>query len=586
MAITARAAFIAAGLAIALTVRVGVGAAVEPAEQREAEAWVETTLARLSLEQKIAQLICAPIQGSYLAEDHPSRLEWMALARDHGIGAFVVYGGTPHDTAHLLNDLQQVAAVPILMASDFEGGPGQQFTGATEFPGNMALAAIGSDELAYEVGRVGALEGRAIGIHVTYSPVVDIQTRPENPVLSVRSFGRDLDLLGRLAGSYIRGYQEAGMLATAKHYPGRGDVDIIPATGFLINRKTAVQIEAEEFAAFRHAIGADVALVMSEHISVPALTNGSDLPASVNNTLATDWLRNRLGFTGILTTDDLWYPRVTERFGAEQAGVLALQAGHDMLLKPADPVKTVRAVADAVRSGAIAETQINASARKVLMAKTRVDLHRQRLVDTSRIDAVVGARAHRELVRTIAAQSLTVLVNDGILPMAPARLGRVAHVSIQRSAVDTMPATVDAALRAAFDVRASSPIRPDSSEAARNAALAAALAADTVIVSLFSQRTVYVDNGTLSDTNRQLVDQLVLARPQSTLVMSYGNPYLVEGIARPSAFVVGYGEGGFYGNQLAYVDAFIRLLKGEIAPRGRLPVHVSERFPFGSGVRY
>jgi len=180
------------------------------ADRREAEAWVDSTLARLSLEQRVAQLVVAPIGGGYLAADHPSRVEWTTLAREHGIGAFVVYGGTPHDTAHLLNDLQRVATVPILMASDFEGGPGQQFAGATEVPGNMALSAIGSDAMAYEVGRVGAIEGRAIGIHVTYSPSVDIQTRPENPVLSTRSFGRDLDLLGRLAGAYIRGYRSTG----------------------------------------------------------------------------------------------------------------------------------------------------------------------------------------------------------------------------------------------------------------------------------------------------------------------------------------------------------------------------------------
>ena len=142
---------------------------------------------------------------------------------------------------------------------------------------------------------------------------------------------------------------------------------------------------------------------------------------------------------------------------------MALQAGHDMLLKPADPIKTIRAVADAVRSGAIAAAQIDASARKVLLAKTRLGLHRQRLVDTARIDAVVGAEAHRALVSRIAAESLTMLVNDGVLPIAPGRPGRVAHVSIQRDPNLALPATADAALRAAFDVRASALIRPDLS---------------------------------------------------------------------------------------------------------------------------
>ena len=423
MALTHRAGAVALLWLLAIGAPTSLARGPEPgapqavaADPSEHEQWVDRTLAGLTLEQKIAQLICAPIDGGYVARDAGARRDWMALARDHGIGAFVVYGGTPHDTAYLLNQLQQVATVPLLMAADFEGGPGQQFAGATEFPANMALAAIGSEELAYEVGRVGALEGRAIGIHVTYSPVVDIQTLPDNPVLSVRSFGRDLDLLGRLAGAYIRGYQDHGMLATAKHYPGRGDVELIPGTEYTINRKPPGQLEREDFLAFRHAIDADVAFVMSEHIVVPSVTDGSDLPASVEPTLATEWLRNRLGFTGILTSDDLWYPKVTERFGAEQAGVMAIRAGHDMLLKPADPIKTIAAVAAAVRDGTIAETQIDASARKVLAAKARLGLHRQRLVDTQWIDSIVGIDSHGALVRSIAEQSLTVLVNDGVLP--------------------------------------------------------------------------------------------------------------------------------------------------------------------------
>lgn len=552
----------------------------------DAQAWVDRTLAGLTLERKVAQLISAPIDGVYVARDNPARREWMALARDHGIGAFVVYGGTPHETAHLLNQLQQVAEIPLLIAADFEGGPGQQFVGASEFPANMALAAIGSEELAYQVGQVGAREGRAIGIHVTYSPVVDIQTVPRNPVLSVRSFGRDLDLLGRLAGAYIRGYQENGMLATAKHYPGRGDVELIPGTEYTINRKPPSQLEREDFLAFRHAIDAGVAFVMSEHIVVPSVTDGSDLPASVEPKLGTEWLRHRLGFTGILTSDDLWYPKVTERFGAEEAGVLAIQAGHDMLLKPANPVATIRAVSEAVRAGRIPEARIDASVRKVLAAKTRVGLHRERMVDPAWIDAAVGIEAHQALVRSIAEQSLTVLVNDGVLPSSAPSLGRIAHVSIQRSASLATPGAVNQTLRDALDVQSSHLIRPDSSDGAREAAVTAARAADTAIVSLFSQRSTYRDNGALSEADRQLMARIVAAKPRSTIVMSYGNPYLIDGLARPAVFVVGYGEGGFYGNQLAYADALVRLLRGEVTPLGRLPVDVNAEFPSGSGVRF
>jgi beta-N-acetylhexosaminidase len=552
----------------------------------EAERWAEETLKTLPLEGKVAQMICEQMRGEYIPEDSERFQYWVRLARDYGIGGFVVYGGSPIETAHLLNRLQKEAKLPLLISADFEGGPGQQFAGATEFPGNMALSAAGSEDLAYQEGKVGAREGRAIGIHVTYSPSVDIQTRADNPVMSVRSFGADLEMLGRLAGAYIRGYQENGMLATAKHFPGRGDVELIPGTEFTINRKPAEQVEREDILAFKKAIDAGVAFVMSEHIAVPSLTNGSDLPASVDRTLATVWLREKLGFTGVLTSDDLWYEKMTKRFGAVKAGILAVQAGHDVLLKPADAIEMIQGVVRSVRSGDIAEARIDQSVRRILYWKARLNLHRNRFVDESRIAAVVGAREHRQVLRAIADQSLTLLINRQFFPTTSQKIGSIAHVVIQKS--DHEPAAVIVAdkLKDAFRVNRTIVIRPGADSAQYYEALRAVSVADTVVLSVFSQRTAYKDNGPLRDRDWHLVADIVRIKPRSTVVMSYGNPYVVEGLKDTAAFVVGYGEGGFYGNQTVFADAFIRLLKGEIVPRGKLPVAVSKQFPIGSGLTY
>lgn len=556
------------------------------ASHAEATKWADDTLKTLSLEQKVAQMVCEQMRGEYVPEDSPQFQYWLRLARDHGIGGFVVYGGTPHDTARLLNRLQREAKIPLLISADFEGGPGQQIAGATEFPANMALSAIGSAEIAHEVGKVGAIEGRAIGIHLTYSPVVDIQTQPGNPVLSVRSFGGDLDLLGRMAGAYIRGYQENGMLATAKHYPGRGDVELIPGTEFTINNKAAAQVEQEDLRAFKTAIDAGVAFVMSEHIAVPSLTNGSDLPASVEPTLATFWLRDKLGFQGVLTSDDLWYAKMTARFGAERSGVLAVKAGHDALLKPADAIKTMAAVVEAVKTGEISQAQIDRSVRRLLYWKARLNLHRNRFADESRVSAVVGIAPHRGLVRTIAERSLTVLVNEGFFPSSAAKVGRILHVVIQKNETEPAAATVAAKIRDAFPVVQTLVFRPNVDPRLRDQALRAAAEADSVVVSLFNQRTVYRDSGPLREADLTLLRDMIQIRPRTTVVMSYGNPYLAESLQQATAFVVGYGEGGFYGNQVAYADAFIRLVKGEIAAQGRLPVKVSARFPMGTGLRF
>jgi beta-N-acetylhexosaminidase len=552
----------------------------------EAQDWARKTLETLSLERKVAQMICAEIRGEYISEDDPRYQSWLGLVKDHGIGAVVLYGGTPQDTAALLNRLQKASNLPLLVSADFEGGPGQQIVGATEFPANMALSAVGSEELAYEVGKAGAEEGRAIGIHLTYSPVVDIQMNPNNPVLGVRSFGSDLDLLGRMAAAYIRGFQENGMLATAKHFPGRGEVELIDGTEYTVNPKPADRVEAEDFLAFKKAIDAGVAYVMSEHISVPSVTEGSDLPASVEKRLATDWLKDRHGFRGILTTDDMWYEKVVKRFGAVESCILAVEAGHDAILKPADAVATIRGLVDAVKSGRISEARIDASVAKILAAKARLGLHLERLVDESRVAAVVGRQAHKALLQRVADESLTLVKNDGFFPSAPDKLGSVVHISIQRREIDPAPALVDAKIKAAFPRSQTFYLGPTTSKERREEARKAAGAADTVLVSLFHARTAYKDNGPLKPADREFVDRIIAAKPKSTVVMSYGNPYLAEGAKKAAAVAVGYGEGGFYGNQVVYADSLIRLLKGEIKPFGKLPVNVSADFPVGTGVRY
>ena len=250
-------------------------------------AWVEETLARLSLEEKIGQLICSDVDLRVQGALESNLDRWTELARDHGLGMFVLYGGTPTSVPTLLNSLQGEAEIPILFSVDFEGGPGQQVAGATEYPANMAFAAIGDEDLMYRATAAAAVEGRALGLHLTYTPVVDVSLRPENPAESVRSFGGDVDLLGRMVRSYVRGYHDNGMLTSAKHFPGRGDVDRMPDyPSFNANMKPAAEVIANDFRAFRLAIEAGVDFVMTEHVAVPAVTDGSDLPASVEGGLS------------------------------------------------------------------------------------------------------------------------------------------------------------------------------------------------------------------------------------------------------------------------------------------------------------
>ena len=548
--------------------------------------WTEELVSRLSLQKKIAQMITVEISGGYLSDDDPRLERWIQQVREPGVGGVVVYGGTPRDVARMTNRLQKEAAVPLLVSADFEGGPGQQVAGASEFPADMALSAVGSEDLAFTVGKISGIEGRAMGIHLTYSPVADITARPDNPAESVRTFGGDLDLLSRMMAAYIRGCHEGGMLTTAKHFPGRGDVTRMPnQPNFQQVDKPAAQVEAQEFRAFKHAIDAKVDFVMTEHIAIPSVTGGSELPASVEGKLVTGWLRQKLGFKGVISSDDLWYDHVIERFGKDDIVVKAIQAGHDIVLKPKDANTAAARILEAVRSGEIKETRIDESVRRLLACKASLGLHKNRMIDETRVGTLVGIPAHREVVQELADRSLTLLKNDGVLPVSAPRLRSAVNINIQKAEIDPSPAALTSKLCAAFPSLQSFDLRPDTDSAIHEKVRRAAESSELVIFSLFVPRDRLGAAAPLRERDLILMNEIMKAKPGRTIAMSYGNPYLMNRIGGAGAFVVGYGEKGWFGNQGVYFDSFIKLLNGALTPEGRLPVLVSEKYPLGTGIR-
>ncbi len=559
--------------------------ALEMTLSDEGAEWAVETLAGLTLERKIAQIVTVDIAGGYIADGDPRLERWLALARDHGLGMFVLYGGTPRDVAHLLNRLQKAAAIPLLISADFEGGPGQQVVGASEYPANMAFAAAGSEDLMSRAAAAAAVEGRAMGIHLTYTPVCDIAWDPDNPAESVRSFGGDLDLLGRMVRAYVRGYHENGMLTSAKHFPGRGDVSNMPRNpGWAWIDKPAAEVEAQEFRAFKHGIDAGVDFVMTEHIAVPSVAEGSVLPASVEKKLVTDWLKGRLGFRGVVTSDDLWYDHVVARFGAEEVAVRAFEAGHDVILKPKDPAATIAALAAAVRSGRIPESRVDEAARKVLTLKARLGLHRYRFVDEEKVGESVGTAAHQALVQEVADRSLTMLKNDGVVPIAAGAAPRIVNISVQKALEDPGPAILAAKLAAAFPRTRSFTLRPDMDAAYYETVGKAVGESDLVVVSLFVARNRIGDAAPFREADLDFLKKVIAAKPKAVVAMSYGNPQLIRRIPEVAAFLVGYGERGWFGNQAVYFDSFVKALKGELKPAGRLPVRVSDTYSIGAGL--
>lgn len=546
------------------------------------EQWVSS----LSLRAKIAQLIFPPVYG-----DGRNRDEALALARA-GVGGFVLYEGvSPRATAELVADLRAAAepkGIGLVIAVDQENGAGHVVMGATELPPQMAFAAAGSADLMYQAALNAGREGRAMGFDLNYAPVADYTCAEVGPVESGRTFGSDLGITRAMLQAYVRGYNEGGMRTSAKHFPGRGGVRPGPEDPWWCwIDKPAETVEAEDFAAFGHAIRAGVDFVMTEHIAVPSVT-GDWLPACVSEALVSGQLRERLGFAGVITSDDLWYPQVCERFGAEEVGVRALLAGHDVLLKPKDPLAAIKHILEAVADGRLSEARIDESLGRLLAFKTKIADRPP--VSPDLAEQIAGAAAHQAVAQEVADRAVTVLVNRGnTLPVSRERLtraGTLVHVAISKRAGDPVPSAVERELKTMFPGMPAcfGTLTADDELAKPRAAelLSAAKAAGIALLSVSVQRNRLGDPAPFGAA-KAFVQRLT--EVCDVVLLSHGNPYVIPELPGVAAAMTSWGEGGWFGNRFVSISSMLRVTMGELAPRGRLPVAVGE-FPIGHGLEW
>ncbi|GAB2721081.1 glycoside hydrolase family 3 protein [Paenibacillus thermoaerophilus] len=335
---------------------------------------------QLTLEQKVGQLFALTHKGPEMSEQSRQLIQEKQIG---GIFLNIDSLRTPEQVHRLTSELQQAAlqsgpGIPLFISADFVAGAGCKLQGgAVHFPKNRAIGAAGDEKLAYEAGTITALESLAMGVNFNYSPVVDINNNPRNPVIGTHSFGDDRELVARLGAAAIRGYQDNGLIATAKHFPGHGDTQVDSHYDLPVLEFDRQRLEQFELYPFRRAISAGVEAVMVGHIAVPAL-DPSGKPASLSYAVTTEWLRNRMGFRGMIVTDGLSMKGITNTYTMEEACVLALEAGADILLATArsheEALSMVDAVLGAVRSGRLPERRIDESVRRILDTKRKYGL--------------------------------------------------------------------------------------------------------------------------------------------------------------------------------------------------------------------
>ncbi len=563
----------------------------ESPTQPSVRSWEDSVLATLTIREKAAQMVWPYVLGDYVAEDAVQWLRIKANVTGDRVGGVLMSVGSPLEIAAKLNALQRLSAIPLLVGADVEAGAGFRarggyflpngidLGGGTVFPPAMALGATGDSALAYQQGRITAVEARALGLHVAFAPVLDVNNNPANPVINTRSYGEDPRLAGRLGAAFVRGVQEHGMIATGKHFPGHGDTETNSHLALPTVNATRARLDSVELVPFRAAIEAGVGAMMTFHGAMPAL-DSSGVPGTLSRLVLTGLLRDELSFEGLIISDAMDMRGVIDTYGSAEAAKRAVAAGADILIQPIDVKVTIDAVVAGVREGRYDEARLNASARRILVAKRNLGLDRARLVSLDSARAVVGDSTHRNVAAAVAARSIT-LVRDSLnqVPLgARGRTARVLSITVARRADLAAGVAFNAELRRGVrSVRAEFVLAEDpASSFAR--LLRAADSADVVIVSSYMAQSW---DAVSAAAPREFVAFIrgLTTRGARPILVSLGNPYLLQEVRTVPAYLVAWS--GFPLSQ----QAAARALLGVTPIQGTLPIAIPPVALLGSGIR-
>ena len=549
-------------------------------------AWVRRTMASLSLRQKVGQMVWPSVFADYVSTSDSAWKKVRGWIADDQVGGFTMSIGSPMEMAAKLNAMQRMARVPLLVGADLEAGAGFRASGgfflpnaidlggATLFPPLMALGATRDTALAYEYGRATAVEGRALGIHIVYGPVLDVNNNPANPVINVRSFGEDPAWVSRLGAAFVRGVQENGMIATGKHFPGHGDTDVNSHLALPVVTASRARLDSVELPPFRASIAAGVGAIMTFHGSMPAL-DPSGAPGTLSVAVLTGLLRKELGFHGLIISDAMDMRGVLDRYGAVEAAKLAVLAGADILIQPESVPQTIDAVLAGVTEGRIPKARIDSAVRRILMAKAGLGLQRNAQVDLTHLRDVVGDSANRRLSERVAARSVT-LVRDSaqILPLtaagAPSR--RILHVVVARSTNLGAGTVFTAALgRAAGRVR-TVVLHPDDPLVDQARILPMLDSTDVVILGSYMAQQYDQATAGAPDGLGALVNA-IQRTGKSLVVIGFGNPYLGGQLSQVGSYLIAWN--GSRASQLAAAGVVLGLQP----PNRYIPIRMSISVP-------
>jgi beta-glucosidase-like glycosyl hydrolase/CubicO group peptidase (beta-lactamase class C family) len=540
--------------------------------------WVNTTYSSLTLDEKISQLIIPVTNAYYQSGNSKSYKGLVNLVKKKKVGGFIFSVGDVYSVAELANSLQKHAKIPLLISADYEkGGVAMRVDRSTYFPTNMAVGAANDSLLTFEMGKIIGKEGRALGVHQNYSPVVDVNNNPENPIINVRAFGEDPQLVARLGKALMHGLHAGGMVSCLKHFPGHGDTDVDSHSDLPILNFDRKRLEAIELFPFKSAIKDNAPSVMVSHLSVPVFDNEKNLPASLSYKVITELLKEEMKFNGLIVTDGMEMRGVTKNFSVAEATVKAIQAGHDLVVIPPNPEIAIKALRSAVKNGKISTKRLEHSVKKVLLMKYCLGLHKNKFVNTEEIPDLLNTVENNGVSKKLAQKSITLLKNESILPLQ--RNGKNKIVCITFS--DNADASTGSIFERGFSSRYRNveflKIDTRTSDTDFEKIYSKAKGADVLILPLYLRVRSY--SGTVGFSKEQKIYADTLQQlGKKMIVLSYGNPYIVSTFSDISAYLTSYGDAP------VSIEAGLEALFGEISITGKLPINIPGFYKIGDGI--
>jgi len=397
-------------------------------DRLEQQTWVDSVFAAMTFEQRLGQLFMV---AAYSNKDQKHIDEISNLVKTENLGGLIFFQGGPNRQARLTNYYQAQSKTPLFIAMDAEWGIGMRLDSVPNFPKAMTLGAIQNHDLIYEMGAEIARQFKELGMHINFAPVVDVNSNPNNPVIGYRAFGENKEVVARRAVAYMKGLQENGIIANAKHFPGHGDTESDSHYTLPVIKHAEKRIWDVDLYPYQELFREDLMSVMVAHLNVPSLDNGSNIPTSLSKPVVTDLLQNRMNFQGLIFTDALNMKGVANLNKPGDVDLKALLAGNDVLLYSQDVPKAKVLIKEAVANGVIKESEINRRVKKILKAKYWAGLDKYKPIDTYKIAERLHTPKTNEVIEKLYAESITVASNKGnVLPFKNLDLQKFASLTI------------------------------------------------------------------------------------------------------------------------------------------------------------